>query len=158
MTTHDTKLIKKAVTITGTRNTGHRPPVAYDQLFTDYLGPFVHGGHFYLGGAMGIDSLSLLWLAERTDAGITVVAPGTVGQQPAEAQQAITRTRDRIAEIVELGAADLRASAYHARNQWMVDHTSLTIGFPHATEPSSGTWQTIDYTAEQGKPRLIVPV
>ncbi|MFB7532504.1 hypothetical protein ACFC0C_30675 [Streptomyces sp. NPDC056178] len=59
---------------------------------------------------------------------------------------------------MELGAPELRTPAYHARNRWMVDRTSMTIGFPHAAEPSTGTWQTIGYTAEQGKPRLIVPV
>ncbi|NEE05580.1 hypothetical protein G3M58_03945, partial [Streptomyces sp. SID7499] len=102
--------------------------------------------------------LALLWLAERTTATITVVAPGTLGQQPDEARRAVDRSRDRISEIVELAAAELRAPAYHARNRWMVDRTSMTIGFPHVTEPSTGTWQTINYTAEQGKPRLIVPV
>ncbi|MFB6987668.1 hypothetical protein [Streptomyces sp. NPDC056304] len=59
---------------------------------------------------------------------------------------------------MELGAPELRTPAYHARNRWMVDRTSMTIGFPHAAGPSTGTWQTIGYTAEQGKPRLIVPV
>ncbi|MFD8850564.1 hypothetical protein [Streptomyces sp. NPDC057496] len=157
MTTYDTELILRTVAITGTRNTEHRPLAEYADLFDRYLGPFAHG-HFYIGGAVGIDSLALLWLADRTAAGITIVAPGTMDQQPAEARQAVARTRDRIAEIVELGATELRAPAYHARNRWMVDHASMTIGFPHATEPSTGTWQTVDYTAECGKPRLIVPV
>ncbi|MFJ1698199.1 hypothetical protein ACIOHC_24290 [Streptomyces sp. NPDC088252] len=157
MTTYDTELIMRTVAITGTRNTGHRPLAEYGQLFANYLGPFAQG-HFYIGGAMGIDSLALLWLAGQADASITIVTPGTVDQQPAEARQAIARTRDRITEIVELGAAELRTPAYHARNRWMVDRTSMTIGFPHTAEPSTGTWQTITYTAEQGKPRLIVPV
>ncbi|MFJ5863641.1 hypothetical protein ACIQEY_04340 [Streptomyces parvus] len=148
----------RTVTITGTRRTGHKTPAEYADLFEHYLGPFAHGAHFYLGGAAGIDSLALLWLAERTGADITIVAPGTMDQQPAEAQEAVARSRARIKEVVELGAAELQAPAYHARNRWMVDRTSMTIGFPHATEPSTGTWQTIDYTAERGKPRLIVPV
>ncbi|MFD7381847.1 MULTISPECIES: DNA-processing protein DprA [Streptomyces] len=148
----------KTVTITGTRETGHKSLAEYVDLFEQYLNPFVPAAHFYLGGAVGIDSLALLWLAERTTATITLVAPGTLGQQPDEARRAVDRSRDRISEIVELAAAELRAPAYHARNRWMVDRTSMTIGFPHATEPSTGTWQTINYTAEQGKPRLIVPV
>lgn len=147
----------QAVAITGTRATGHRQLGEYADMFEQYLRPFADR-HFYIGGAKGIDSLTLLWLAGNTTATITVVVPGTVDQQPAEARQAITRARERIKEIVELGAPELRSPAYHARNRWMVDHSSMTIGFPHATERSSGTWQTLNYTAEQGKPRLIVPV
>ncbi|WP_461081940.1 LOG family protein [Streptomyces deserti] len=148
----------RTVAITGTRNTGHRSLDEYARLFADYLGPFASSAHFYIGGAKGIDSLSLLWLAGNTTADLTIVVPGTVDQQPAEARQAIARTRDRIKEIVELRASELKSPAYHARNRWMVDHAGLTVGFPHSTESSLGTWQTLSYTADQGKPRLIVPV
>ncbi|WP_072488285.1 hypothetical protein [Streptomyces atratus] len=148
-----------AVAITGTRSTDHRPRDEYMALFATYLGAFMHST-FYIGGAKGIDSWTLLWLADSTSADITIVVPGTAAQQPEEAQQAISRARkgNRIKEIVELGAPHLSVKAYHARNRWMVDRSALTIGFPHATEPSSGTWQTINYTADQGKPRLIIPV
>ncbi|MET9924090.1 MULTISPECIES: hypothetical protein [unclassified Streptomyces] len=148
----------RMVTITGTRRTDHKALTEYDDLFARYLGPFAPAAHFYIGGASGVDSLALLWLAGRTTAAITIVAPGTMSRQPAEAREAVTRARGRITEIVELAAAELQAPAYHARNRWMVDRTSMTIGFPHATEPSTGTWQTINYTAKQGKPRLVVPV
>ncbi|WP_211270984.1 hypothetical protein [Streptomyces yerevanensis] len=148
------------VTITGTRSTGHRELTWYGEQFTQFLGPFaVDQAHFHIGGAKGIDSLSLLWLAGNSKAKITIVAPGTVAQQPAEARQAIQQCRDRIAEIVELGAEELRTPAYHARNCWMVDRSDMVIGFPLAgPEGTSGTWQTLNYGAQQGKPRLIVPV
>ncbi|MFF2405998.1 hypothetical protein [Streptomyces sp. NPDC058092] len=126
-------------------------------LFATYLGAFAHSA-FYIGGAKGIDSWALLWLAESTCADITIVVPGTVAQQPQEARQAVAHTRNRIKEVVELGAPELCADAYHARNRWMVDRSALTIGFPHRSESSLGTWQTINYTADRGKPRLIVPV
>ncbi|MFD7164127.1 hypothetical protein [Streptomyces violascens] len=158
MTPYDAELILKSVAITGTRATGHRGRHDYADLFAAYLLPFSDDAHFYIGGAKGIDSLALAWLAENTTAHLTIVVPGTVDQQPVEARQAISVTRARIKDIVELGAAELATPAYHARNRWMVDHASMTIGFPHATEPSTGTWQTLNYTAEQGKPRLIVPV
>ncbi|WP_030680181.1 DNA-processing protein DprA [Streptomyces sp. NRRL B-1347] len=149
----------RGVAVTGTRNTGHRSLAEYADLFRDYLGPFASpGAHFYIGGAKGVDSMSLIWLAGNTSAAITVVVPGRVDQQPAEARQAIARARDRIREIVELRASELKAPAYHARNRWMVDRASMTIGYPHHAEESSGTWQTLDYTRDQGKPRLIVPV
>ncbi|MFD7540917.1 hypothetical protein [Streptomyces sp. NPDC059819] len=147
----------RTVAITGTRATGHRTRDEYGALFSAYLRPFADG-HFYIGGAKGIDSLALLWLAGKSAARLTVVVPGTVTQQPTEAQQAIARTRERIRDVVELGATELDTPAYHARNRWMVDHASMTIGFPDVNEPAGGTWQTLDYTAEQGKPRLIVPV
>ncbi|GAA0926997.1 MULTISPECIES: DNA-processing protein DprA [Streptomyces] len=150
-----------SVAITGTRQTGHRDLDWYASLFRRYLAPWAPDARFYIGGAVGIDSLSLLWLAGNTQSQITIVVPGTVEQQPAEARQAIERCRDRIGEIVELGAAELRTPAYHARNRWMVDRADMVIGYPLADTDAggtSGTWQTINYAASQGKPRLIVPV
>ncbi|MEW2161295.1 hypothetical protein AB0950_39875 [Streptomyces sp. NPDC007189] len=149
-----------AAAITGTRETGHRELVWFSDLFGTYLAPWASDDtHFYIGGAKGIDSLTLLWLAGNAQARITVVVPGTVAQQPAEARQAIERCRERIAEVVELGAAELRAPAYHARNRYMVDRAQMVIGFPlEGPAGASGTWQTINYAASQGKPRLIVPV
>ncbi|GHD32147.1 hypothetical protein GCM10010313_76350 [Streptomyces violarus] len=43
---------------------------------------------------------------------LTVVAPGTLDQQPAEARQAIARVRDRIKEVVELRAAEPKTSGF----------------------------------------------
>lgn len=147
-------------TITGTRETEHHEITWYTELFTRYLRPFADSGtHFYIGGAQGIDSLTLLWLAGNSEGKITIVTPGMVAQQPAKARQAISRCRERIDHIVELGAAELRAPAYHARNRWMVDRSDIVIGFPlEGLADGSGTWQTINYGAQQGKPRLIVPV
>ncbi|MGW5123331.1 hypothetical protein ACWEQ7_04550 [Streptomyces sp. NPDC004069] len=159
MTSYDMEMIlMRTVTITGTRSTSHKPLGEYAQLFTDFLSPFAAGAHFYIGGAKGIDSLTLLWLAGNTGAALTVVVPGTVCQQPAEARQAIARVRDRITEVVELAARDLNTAAYHARNRWMVDHSEMTIGFPRAGQLRSGTWQTLNYTRDQGKPFLVAPI
>jgi hypothetical protein len=157
MTSSDTKSIMRAVAITGTRNTGHRSLDEWAALVAEHLAPYADS-HFYIGGAKGIDSLTLLWLAGNTAAELTIVVPGRVEQQPAEARQAIARSRDRIREIVELKAVELRSPAYHERNRYMVDRASLVIGFPHSDEPESGTWQTLNYAAGLGLPRLIVPV
>jgi predicted Rossmann fold nucleotide-binding protein DprA/Smf involved in DNA uptake len=157
MTSSDTELIMRAVAITGTRNTGRRSNSEYAQLFSAYLGPFADS-HFYIGGAKGIDSLALLWLAGNTQAQLTIVVPGRLDQQPAEARQAVSRSRDRIKEVVELKAGELRSPAYHERNRYMVDRSSMVIGFPHGDEPQSGTWQTLNYCAQLGRPRLIVPI
>ncbi|MEU6825556.1 hypothetical protein ABZ921_33505 [Streptomyces atriruber] len=146
--------------ITGTRSTGHRDLAWFNDLFGTYLGAFAKDeAHFYIGGVVGIDSLSLLWLAGNTKSQITIVAPGTVEQQPDDARQAISKCRNRISEVVELGADELRTVAYHARNRWMVDRSDMVIGFPlEGPEGNSGTWQTLNYGAQRGKPRLIVPV
>ncbi|MER6343192.1 hypothetical protein ACWC10_08345 [Streptomyces sp. NPDC001595] len=146
--------------ITGTRRTDHRSSTWFSDLFAKYLGPWATpGAEFHIGGARGIDTLSLLWLAENSQSRLTIVTPGTVAQQPAEARQAIERCRGRISEIIELGAVELGAPAYHARNRYMVDRAQMVIGFPlEGPAGSSGSWQTIDYAASEGKPRLIVPV
>ncbi|MEU6964597.1 hypothetical protein [Streptomyces chrestomyceticus] len=151
-----------SITVTGTRSTGHHSDQWYRTTFSAYLAPFAAPrAHFFIGGAKGIDSLALLWLAARSRSAITVVVPMTVAQQPEEARQAIAQCRSRISEVVELQAPELHPAAYHARNRWMVDRSDLTIGFPlegsHGTTRTSGTWQTLDYTASLGKPRLVVP-
>ncbi|MFQ6142641.1 DNA-processing protein DprA [Streptomyces seoulensis] len=161
MTTYDTEMIMPmAVAISGTRKTGHHELGWFGDLFDQYLTPWATpDAHFYIGGARGIDSLSLLWLAGNSSSKITIVVPGTLRQQPADARQAIARCRERISLIVELAAEELRTPAFHDRNRYMVDHAQMVIGFPlgDAAE-GSGTWQTITYAAERGKPRLIVPI
>ncbi|TXC95247.1 DNA-processing protein DprA [Streptomyces sp. ISID311] len=149
-----------SIAITGTRSTGHHEITWYTDLFSRYLGPFASDdAHFHIGGAKGIDTLSLLWLAGHTQSTITIVVPGTVDQQPTEAQEAISRCQDRITEVVALRASELRTPAYHARNRYMVDRSEMTIGFPlDGGDTPSGTWQTIEHAAKSRKPRLIVPV
>ena len=68
----------RTVAITGTRDTGHRSLDDYVALFAAYLAPFADG-HFYIGGARGIDTLTLAWLAEHTDAHLTVGSAGHRG-------------------------------------------------------------------------------
>ncbi|MEV6444765.1 hypothetical protein [Amycolatopsis sp. NPDC051716] len=151
--------VARHVTITGTRSI----PVKSELpgLFDDYLRPFAApDAHFYLGGAAGIDTAALDWLADRSQASLTVVVPCAVADQPAAAAASIRRWQDasRLVQVVELGADRLGTAAYHARNRWMVDRSGFVIGFPRGTDQASGTWYTVNYAAEQGKPRLVVPV
>ena len=149
------------VTITGSRRTRHREPAEYTLLFDAYLRPFTgEGSHVYIGGAPGIDTLALDWLAEHTPAALTVVVPCRLVDQPEEARQTVlsaTRRAQRVS-LVELGAPELGTKAYHTRNRWMVDRSNMVIGFPRDDDPRSGTWYTIHYGAEHGRPRLIVPI
>ncbi|MEV5749565.1 hypothetical protein AB0L00_17250 [Actinoallomurus sp. NPDC052308] len=151
-----------AITITGTRTTEHRPLGEYDAVFAEYLAPFADGAtHFYIGGAIGIDSLALLWLATKARSKITVVTPGTLADQPFEARQAIATAQDkgRLSELIELRhPGHPSTEAYHFRNRWMVDRSEFVIAFPRNVDQTRGTWYTANYAAEQRKPHLIVPV
>ncbi|CAM5560120.1 hypothetical protein STENM36S_00013 [Streptomyces tendae] len=76
--------------ITGTRQTGHRELVWFSDLFARYLAPWAtHDSRFYIGGARGIDSLSLLWLAGNSASRLTIVVPGTGVRAAAEARHAV---------------------------------------------------------------------
>lgn len=150
----------QAVTITGTRSTGHRPLSEYRDLFEVYVASFARPGvRFHLGGASGIDSLCLLWLASETMVDLVVVVPAKLGDQPADARHAIATVREdgRLSELVEL-CGETRTLGYHARNRWMVDRSGFVVGFPREGTTSSGTFYTLDYAANLDKPRLVVPV
>jgi hypothetical protein len=162
MTSHDTggESMIRGVTVTGTRSTGHRQLDSYRQLFNEYLKPFaLPGVRFYLGGAAGIDSLALLWLASESDATLTVVVPAGLADQPADARHATATVRQsgRLDEVVELGG-QIGVSGYHARNRWMVDRSDFVIGFPRGNNPSSGTLYTLGYACTLSKPRLEIPI
>jgi hypothetical protein len=153
--------VARHVTVTGTRSITAQTEAQLPGLFEGYLRPFAApDATFFIGGAVGIDTSALDWLAERSRVALTVVVPCTVAEQPVAAGEAIRRwqRRGRLTEIVELSADTLSTSAYHARNRWMVDRSSFVIGFPHGPDSMSGTWYTVNYAAEQGKPRLVVPI
>lgn len=151
----------RAVTITGTRATDEVDEADLDDWFTAYLRPFAtEEARFYIGGAAGIDTAALDWLAGHTRARLTVAVPCFVADQPTVAAEAMSswRQHGRLDEIVELRAPEMDAHAYHRRNRWMVDRSEFVIGFPRGNDPASGTWYTLNYAAEKGKPRLVLPM
>jgi hypothetical protein len=153
--------VVRSATITGARSIDRVAATDLADLFADYLGPFADRGmHFYLGGAVGVDTLALDWLASHSGATMTVAVPCRVADQPSSAREVIVKwqRRGRVTRVVELGALSLGTVAYHIRNRWMVDRSDFTLGFPQGNDPSSGTWYTLDYTAALGKPRLVVPI
>lgn len=151
-----------SVAITGTRSIGDAPVDELAEAFEAYLRPFSDStAHFYVGGASGVDTAALQWLAKNSEAALTVVVPCRIVDQPAGSAEVIDRLRgeERLADVVEMGATLLGKAAYHARNRWMVDHCGLVIGFPRGEESvGGGTWYTLSYAAEQGRARLIVPL
>jgi hypothetical protein len=149
-----------AVTITGTRSTAHRDLEDYAALFGIYIRPFaLPGTRFYLGGATGIASIALQWLAWETPADLHVVVPGRLEDQPADARHAVAMVRadSRLAELTELKGT-LDTPGYHARNRWMTDRSDMAIGFPLAGKDSGGAVWTLEYARSAGLPCLIVPV
>lgn len=154
--------MERSVAITGTRSIGDAPVDKLAEVFDAYLRPFSDAkAHFYVGGASGVDTAALQWLASNSEASLTVVVPCRIVDQPAGSAEVVDRLRgeDRLADVVEMGATLLGKAAYHARNRWMVDHSGLVIGFPRGDESvGGGTWYTLNYAAEQGKARLVVPL
>ncbi len=152
----------RSVAITGTRSIGDAHVDELAEAFEAYLRPFSDStAHFYVGGASGVDTAALVWLAKNSTAALTVVVPCRIVDQPSGSAEVIERLRgeDRLAGVVEMGATLLGKPAYHARNRWMVDHSDLVIGFPRGDESAGGgTWYTLNYAAEQGKVRLVVPL
>lgn len=154
--------MERSVAITGTRSIGDAPVDELAEMFESYLRPFSDpGAHFYVGGASGVDTAALQWLAKNSAAALTVVVPCRIVDQPVGSAEVIDRLRgeERLAAVVEMGATLLGKAAYHARNRWMVEQSGLVIGFPRGDESAGGgTWYTLNYAAEQGKARLVVPL
>ena len=77
------------VAVTGSRDTDRRGPDTIEHQLDALLGPFVgSGARFVLGGAAGIDTLALTWLA-AAGARCIVAVPVAVVDQPVSAQHAI---------------------------------------------------------------------
>lgn len=154
--------MERSVAITGTRSIGDAPVDELADAFEAYLRPFSDStAHFYVGGAPGVDTAALQWLAKNSEAALTVVVPCRIVDQPVGSAAVIDRLRgeERLTDVVEMGATLLGKAAYHARNRWMVDRAGLVIGFPRGGESvGGGTWYTLNYAAEQGKARLVVPL
>ncbi|XVS65508.1 hypothetical protein ACQPYE_05450 [Actinosynnema sp. CA-299493] len=90
------------ITITGTRAVGTNDSDDLNSLFNDYLAPFATA-HFYIGGAAGIDTAALDWLADNTSAPLTIVVPSTIANQPESASSAIVswHARNRLTKVIE---------------------------------------------------------
>jgi hypothetical protein len=149
------------VTITGARAVAHLSTEELVEFFVAYVLPFaVAEAEFYVGGAVGVDTAALEWLAEETKAPVTVVVPRTVRDQPDVASRAIVKWHEagRLKDLVELDIDEVGIDGYLARNRWMVDRSDLVIGFPRSGDQGSGTGYTLGYAASQGKALLVAPI
>ncbi|MEO6083480.1 MAG: hypothetical protein ABIQ18_10290 [Umezawaea sp.] len=149
------------MTITGARAVAHLSTEELVEFFVAYVLPFaVAEAEFYVGGAIGVDTAALEWLAEETKAAVTVVVPRTVRDQPDVASRAIVKWHEagRLKDLVELDIDEVGIDGYLARNRWMVDRSDLVIGFPRSGDQGSGTGYTLGYAASQGKALLVAPI
>lgn len=149
------------MTITGARAVAHLSAEELVEVFVAYVLPFaVAEAEFYVGGAVGVDTAALEWLAGETKAAVTVVVPRTVRDQPDVASRAIMKWHEagRLKELVELDIDEVGIDGYLARNRWMVDRSDLVIGFPRSGDQGSGTGYTLGYAASQGKALLVAPI
>ena len=152
-----------SIAITGSRDLGSRSEADVMGAFESFLLPFARAGvRWILGGASGIDTMALDWLAGLDHPGDRlVVVPVTVADQPREAQLSIKEASGRgtPVEVIELcHPSGSGPAAWTARNQFMVDHCQLVIGFPASDLPDqSGTWETLEYARQCRRALLTVP-
>lgn len=152
------------IAVTGSRELGPRARGDVIGAFDAFLLPFARlGAHWVLGGAAGIDTMVLDWLAGLGIPGnpIMVAVPVTVADQPREAQLAIRKASDRNqrVEVIELRhSSGAGPAAWTARNMFMVERSQLVIGFPATDTPDlSGTWETLAYARRRHRTLLTVP-
>lgn len=149
------------IAVTGTRAVPDTAPASVSATLADHLRPFcAPDTTWLLGGAAGIDTVALAWLAEEPARGRIVVAvPVTAAAQPAAAAAAIERANHagRIDKLVELNHPEgLGAAAYTARNRWLVEEADLVVGFPLTpADDGSGTWETLRYAHARRRPVVV---
>ena len=143
----------------------HRPLSDYIELFDEYLAPFLGDATLiYMGGAIGIDSLALAWLADNHfESEVVVVVPHALRDQPADAQLAIQNARSKgldvtIVELKYPRPSHPHREVFRKREMWMVERSDFVVAFPHGEDPLSGTRYTVSIADRLGKPFLMVPI
>ena len=107
----------------------------------------LHARRYYLGGARGVDTDALNYLADTQPGSIRhVVVPNRVIDQPAAAQAAIKKNATVITELKNTGR-----NRFQLRNRFMVDRSQRLSAF-YDGRKSGGTYNTIKYARMRGKP------
>lgn len=147
------------ITITGPRQIDGIEMKTFGSLFKKFLAPFDRPDTlWFVGGAAGLDTVSLHWLWLEGTGDVVVVVPGKLNQQPADAVAMVHEVTSyapwRI-QVTELEHPDFpQPAAYHNRNHFMVDRSDLVIGFPHRIRSSRGTRATLQYAKDMNVARL----
>ena len=102
--------------------------------------------HYYFGGARGVDSDALRYIARTQPHSVrTVVVPNRLINQPASARAQIKRYATNVIELKNKGP-----DRYMIRNRYMVNHSNRTDAF-YDFRGRGGTYNTIEYAREKGK-------
>lgn len=108
---------------------------------------------YILGGARGVDSDALEYLAKTQPHSIrTVVVPNRLIDQP---KLTIPITKKYSTSVIELGKTD--PGRYMNRNRYLVDHSKHLRAF-YDYRQSGGTYNTIQYARNIGRPLSITPM
>lgn len=136
--------------------TGHRYITAEDGATVARVVAEYPACKWVFGGAIGVDTVALRAAREAGLSWLTVIVPGRVDQQPAEAQAAI---RD-CADVVVGMRGDLNTrgagSAYRARNAAMVAEATEVLAFTDGGP--SGTRHCMETAREQARPVRVVGI
>jgi pimeloyl-ACP methyl ester carboxylesterase len=113
-----------------------------------------------VGGARGGDTVALVAVARYRGpaTALVVVVPGTLAEQPREAQEAVrlwcSLGRDVVIELgLTITAAD-GFEAFKVRNRVMVDRGTHALGFWNG-DRRSGTYSALAYAARLGRPLWV---
>jgi len=131
--------------------TGHR---IYPDRASLYQGlDRIHAKQYYFGGARGIDSDALEYLARTQTASIkTVVVPNRVIDQTFSSREIMRLYADEIIELKNTGP-----ERYMIRNKFMVDRSTRVEAF-YDFRGHGGTFNTIRYSEATGKPFKVNPL
>lgn len=135
--------------------TGHRYITAEDGATVARVVAEYPACKWVFGGAIGVDTVALRAAREAGLSWLTVIVPGRVDQQPAEAQAAIRDCADVVVEMRGDLSTRGAESAYHARNAAMVAEAEVlafTDGGP------SGTRHCMETAREQARPVRVVGI
>jgi len=101
---------------------------------------------YYFGGAKGIDSDALEYIARTQPGSVrTVVVPNRLADQPASARVIINKHATNVIELRNSGP-----DRYMIRNRFMVDNSTRTDAF-YDYRGKGGTFNTIEYARYKGK-------
>ncbi len=131
--------------------TGHRVYPDRSALFSG-LDRF-RAREYYFGGARGVDSDALQYIARTQPNSIrTVVVPNRVIDQPTGARAVIRANATRVIELRNTGA-----DRYMIRNRFMVDRATRLQAF-YDYRGRGGTYNTIEYANSIGRNVTIQPM
>lgn len=147
-----------SVAITGNRHLDEKDYVTIQNTISELVtNPNVK--EIYFGGAVGADTVALeaaIGIVCINKPQLIVVVPDTLERQPAPTH-AVSKRADRLTELhAQITILD-GWRAFHARNEYMVDHAAITVAF-WDKQPKGGTYACIRYSINQGKNVYIAQI